>query len=177
LTAPEEILSGVTFRRAELRDLPGVLHSLTTAAQWTQDRGQQGWPVPFPEQYVRPSIERNELYVAEWQGEIGGSFALRWTDDDFWGPQPPIAGYLHQLAVRRDRPLRGLGRRLVAWAIDLVRQNGRPLIRLDCVSSNRSIIAYYEQLGFQPVRVVPYPHDKAFDVLLMERPAVASEPS
>jgi ribosomal protein S18 acetylase RimI-like enzyme len=164
------------IRPAELRDLPGVLHSLTSAAQWTRDRGEKGWPIPFPEGLVRPSLDRRELYVAAWRGEIVGSFVLRWTDDDFWGPQPPVAGYLHQLAVRRDRPLRGLGRRLVSRAIEIVRENGRALIRLDCVASNRSIISYYESLRFRPVRVVPYPHGTDFDVLLMERHLDAAAP-
>jgi GNAT superfamily N-acetyltransferase len=172
LTGDAESLADVTFRRAVPGDLPGVLYALTSAAQWTRDRGELGWPVPFPEEYVRPSLDRGELYVALWRGEVGGSFVLRWTDEAFWGPQPAVAGYLHQLAVRRDRPLRGLGRRMVARANDLVRTEGRSLLRLDCVSSNRPIIAYYEALGFRPVRIVPYPHGTEFDVLLMERPVV-----
>jgi ribosomal protein S18 acetylase RimI-like enzyme len=158
-----------TIRPAELPDLPGVLQSLTSAAQWTHDRGQKGWPVPFPEEFVRPSLDRGELHVALWRSEICGSFVLRWTDEDFWGPQPAVAGYLHQLAVRRDRPLRGLGRRMVLHATDLVREQGRALIRLDCVATNRSIVGYYEALGFRPVRTVPYPHGSDFEVLLMER--------
>jgi len=166
----EEAWRDATIRKAEPRDLPEILHSLNTAAKWARDRGEKGWPVPFPQEYVRPSLDRHELYVAEWRGGIAGSFVLRWTDDDFWGPQPPVAGYLHQLAVRRDRPLRGLGRRMVSVAIELVRANGRTLIRLDCVATNRSIIAYYKSLGFRPIRVVPYPHEGDFEVLLMERP-------
>ncbi|HTW40532.1 MAG TPA: GNAT family N-acetyltransferase [Thermoplasmata archaeon] len=162
-------LRDTTVRPATPPDLAGVLCSLTSAAQWSRERGELGWPVPFPEEAVRPSLERGELYVAEWNGEIVGSFVLRYDDEAFWGPQPPVAGYLHQLAVRRDRPVRGLGRRLVDRAESLVREAKRPWIRLDCVATNRSIIAYYEAAGFRPVRVVPYPHGNEFEVLLMEK--------
>jgi ribosomal protein S18 acetylase RimI-like enzyme len=159
----------VEVRPATSADLPGILGSLTSAARWSRERGEHGWPVPFPEENVRPSLERGELYVAIRGGEVGGSFVLRWEDPAFWGPQPPVAGYLHQLAVRRDRPLRGLGRLLVGHAEGLVRSKGRARIRLDCVATNPSIIAYYTALGFRPVRVVPYPHGNEFDVLLMEK--------
>jgi|HubBroStandDraft_1064217.scaffolds.fasta_scaffold00084_13 ribosomal protein S18 acetylase RimI-like enzyme len=165
----DDPLGDATVRPAVPADLPAVLHSLTSAAQWSRERGESGWPVPFPEEAVRPSLERGELYVAEWNGEVVGSFVLRYEDEAFWGSQPPVAGYLHQLAVRRDRPVRGLGRRLIERAEALVRETKRPLIRLDCVATNRSIIAYYEAVGFRPVRVVPYPHGDEFDVLLMEK--------
>jgi ribosomal protein S18 acetylase RimI-like enzyme len=159
----------VTIRPARPGDLPAAVSALTNAATFNRERGGLGWPVPFPEEYVRPSLEQGHLHVAEWRGEVVGSFVLRWEDEAFWGPQPPIAGYLHQLAVRHDRPLRGLGGKMIARAEELVRERGRPLIRLDCVATNRRIVAYYEALGFRPVRTTPYPHAKEFDVLLMEK--------
>jgi GNAT superfamily N-acetyltransferase len=174
-TPGPEPFTAARIRPADGGDLPEILHSLNSAAQWTRSLGEKGWPVPFPEEFVRPSLERGELYVAEWEGELAGSFILRWADEAFWGPQPPLAGYLHQLAVRRDRPVRGLGRRLVAAAIDLVRVERRLFLRLDCLASNHRLIAYYGSLGFQSVRVVTYPHDVELDVLLMER-SVESHP-
>jgi ribosomal protein S18 acetylase RimI-like enzyme len=159
----------VVIRPAVPADLSAVVRALTSAATWNRDRGEAGWPVPFPEEYVRPSLEQGVLHVADRRGEVVGSFVLRWVDESFWGMQPPVAGYLHQLAVRHDLPLRGLGRRMVAHAEGLVRANGRARIRLDCVASNRGIVAYYEALGFRPVRVVPYPFGSEFDVLLMEK--------
>jgi len=155
-------------RKDEVRAIAEVV---TAAASWANEHGDHAWPVPFPPERVAEPVDRGELFVAEVDGELAGSVVLRWEDPAFWGDQPPIAGYLHMLAVRHDRPVRGLGRQLVRWAAGHVRERGRSLLRLDCLASNARIIRYYEDQGFRGIRVVPYPYSpEAFDVLLMEKP-------
>ena len=146
----------VVVRAARPADLEEILLVLTTAADWARARGiERWWPSPFPSDEVRPAQERGEVYVAEASGEIVGTFALRWEDPKDWGEQPPIAGYLHALAVRKDRPSHGIGRRLIAWAAEEVGRQGRLLLRLGCLATNTSLIAYYQLVGFRSVRIVP----------------------
>jgi GNAT superfamily N-acetyltransferase len=146
----------VEVRVAGPADLPDILTVLTTAADWARARGiERWWPSPFPPEEVLPELERGEFYVAEFSSEIVGTLVLRWEDPKDWGEQPPVAGYLHALAVRKDRPLRGVGRKLIGWVEDQVRRKGRTKLRLSCLATNDSLIAYYRSLGFRPVRVVP----------------------
>src|SRR5205823_916179 len=58
------------------------------------------------------------------------TITLRWEDPAFWGEQPPVAGYVHAIAVRRA--FAGLGPKMLEWAEEQVRGSGRGLVRLDC---------------------------------------------
>jgi GNAT superfamily N-acetyltransferase len=161
----------IEVRVAGLADLPDILVVLTTAADWARARGiQRWWPSPFPSEEVRPELDRGEFYVATISSEIVGTLVLRWEDPKDWGEQPPVAGYLHALAVRKDRPLRGVGRKLIGWVEARVRQEGRTRLRLSCLETNDSLIAYYRSMGFRAIRVVPWRvPGESRGILLMEK--------
>jgi ribosomal protein S18 acetylase RimI-like enzyme len=151
-------LRDVRVRRARSEDFEAARTVLSSAAAWARARGiERWWPVPFPPERLRPALENGHLFVAESGGEVVATLVFKWEDTRVWGDQPPVAGYVHMLAVRKDRPLRGLGELLLAWAADRTRENGRPLLRLDCLATNESLIRYYEGVGFRRVRVAPHP--------------------
>lgn len=166
-----ESSSDFQVRIAEPADLEDILLILTIAADWARARGiERWWPSPFPPEDVRPELDRGEFYVAEISSEMVGTLVLRWEDPKDWGEQPPVAGYLHALSVRKDRPLRGFGRKLIGWVEDQVRRKGRTRLRLSCLATNHSLIAYYRSIGFRPIRVVPWraPGEDR-EILLMEK--------
>jgi ribosomal protein S18 acetylase RimI-like enzyme len=137
----------VTIEPARPDDLDEVLEILSAAASWLKERGIDQWPDPFPRARVEDSLGRDELYVARAGEEIAATFTLQWEDELFWGTQPPVAGYIHAVAVRREHA--GLGPALIDWAAAAVRDAGRPLLRLDCMRDNSRIREYYEALGFE----------------------------
>jgi ribosomal protein S18 acetylase RimI-like enzyme len=96
---------------------------------------------------VAPSIGRGETYLVRENGAIAGTITLRWEDPAFWGEQPPVAGYVHGIAVRRE--FAGLGPELLEWAAQRVREADRELLRLDCRTDNAEMRAYYERHGFR----------------------------
>lgn len=81
----------------------------------------------------------------EADGAISATVTLDWSDP-LWSDAGGSAGYLHRIAVRRQSA--GLGAVILAWAADIVRQRGLAAMRLDCVSSNGQLCAYYEAAGF-----------------------------
>jgi ribosomal protein S18 acetylase RimI-like enzyme len=161
----------VEVRVAGPADLEDILHVLTTAADWAKGRGiERWWRTPFPPEEVLPELNRGEFYVALLSHEIVGTLVLRWEDPKDWGEQPPVAGYLHALSVRKDRPLSGIGRKLIGWAEDQVRRKGRTKLRLSCLATNNALIEYYRSAGFRSLRIVPsrVPGEER-GVLLMEK--------
>ncbi|HXY47079.1 MAG TPA: GNAT family N-acetyltransferase [Thermoplasmata archaeon] len=161
-------------RPANDPDIAEIASLLTEGAerQRTLD-GTTGWPIPYPLEEVALSVHQHAFYVVEIDGEIIATFMLVWDDVRLWGSQPPIAGYLHKLVVRRRWAHRDIGRRTIEWVADRVRASGRSVLRLDCRSTNRRLVAYYESLGFQGIRVVRAgPPGKEQPCLLMERPLV-----
>lgn len=120
------------------------------AAAWLQARGIDQWR---PGEYTLATLQRelaegHELYVARRDGVIAGGYTLQWDDLENWEGQPPVAGYLHALCVRRADAGRGLGALMLDYAGQRVVGYGRPWLRLDCWKSNSVLRAYYERLGF-----------------------------
>ena len=128
-------------------DLDEVLDILSGAARWLRRRGIEQWPDPFPRSRVEDSFSRGELYVIRVGEAIAGTFVLQWEDELFWGEQPPVAGYIHAVAVRREHA--GIGRQVIGWAEENVREAGRSFLRLDCMRDNPPLRRYYEALGFE----------------------------
>ena len=139
--------SDVRIEPARRGDLDEIEEILSGAARWLRERGIDQWPDPFPRARVDESFASGDLYVARVDGVIAATFTLQWEDELFWGPQPPVAGYIHAVAVRREHA--GLGRELIDWAAGAVRNKGRTYLRLDCMRNNPRIRDYYEALEFR----------------------------
>jgi len=135
-------------RVATADDLAAVLGILDEAAAWLWSQGIRQWPEYFAPQWVLPRLEAGETWLAWSSGEAVGTFTLQWEDVAWSDHHDDDAGYVHRLAVRRGS--KGLGRVLLGRAADLVRDEGRHFLRLDCVSANEALRAYYAGLGFEP---------------------------
>lgn len=159
------------FRIATKEDTPRIAEILTDCAQYVKNLGvQSGWPVPFSEEQVTETIEEKEIFVVEKENQIVATFRLIWSDPMFWGTQPPIAGYLHKLEVSRAFAHQGIGRKILTWVEDLVSQEGRRYVRLDCIASNAYIVNYYKDEGFHPVKILSLNIDgNILTVQLMEK--------
>jgi ribosomal protein S18 acetylase RimI-like enzyme len=137
----------VNVTRARSEELGEVVAVLSQAAAWLRSLGVEQWPQPYPAEWVAASLERGETYLARENGAVVGTITLRWADQAFWGEQPPVAGYVHGLAVGRE--FAGRGPDLLEWAEEQVRDAGRDLLRLDCRADNARLRAYYERQGFE----------------------------
>src|SRR5438876_6161836 len=81
-----------------------------------------------------------------------GKVTLQLNDRKFWADLPPDAGYVHKLAIKRSYSGQRLGLRLLQWAESKTRAEGKRYLRLDCLTSNKTIREYYEKAGFIHVR-------------------------
>ncbi|MEV6108588.1 GNAT family N-acetyltransferase [Streptomyces sp. NPDC051940] len=158
----------ITLRPATDTDLPLLVRLRDDAARWMIRQGIQQWrPGDFGEEHFRRVREYGEVWVAEAgaadAGGVGaavaedrprpviGAFELWWEDEDAWGVQPPVAGYVHRLMVDREVATPGAGRLLLGAAERRVAETGRELVRLDCLATNERLNAYYENAGYRAV--------------------------
>ncbi len=120
------------------------------AAAWLWERGIRQWR---PGEFTVEALHRllasgGEVYLARRDGAPAGGFTLQWEDAAVWGAQPPDAGYLHALCVRRADARQVLGAALLDHASQHVAATGRSWLRLDCWAGNAALRAYYEGQGF-----------------------------
>ena len=137
------------LRRADAGDLEVVRSVLEEASAWLLARGIEQWPARWGDEWIVPALAEGETWLAADGGEVFGTITLQSRDDLVWPGEPPVAGYVHRLAVRRGAA--GRGADLLAWGEHQVVAAGRTLVRLDCWGGNARLRAYYEAAGYRHV--------------------------
>jgi ribosomal protein S18 acetylase RimI-like enzyme len=153
-------MTSKSIRRATAEDVPVLTQIRNDAhanklAHCDYVWGKEG--DGFSEGWVLASLSRREVYVVEQDGMPVGTFSLDWDDETYWGPQDPVAGYVHGISVRRGFNGRGLGSLIIDWCASKVAALNRRFVRLDCDSGNTKLCAYYESLGFMRAGLKPIP--------------------
>ncbi|GAA2765044.1 GNAT family N-acetyltransferase [Streptomyces paradoxus] len=145
--------TGLRVRPAAEADLAALVRLRDAAARRLLARGVTGqWqPGELDEDHFRRVMEHGEVWLAEAGGRLAGAWELWWEDEDAWGPQPPVAGYVHRLMVDRTATAPGTGRLLLDAAERRVAEAGRSRVRLDCLASNAQLNAYYLAAGYRVV--------------------------
>ncbi|MFD3517020.1 GNAT family N-acetyltransferase [Streptomyces sp. NPDC058657] len=140
----------LTFRLADPSDLMELVRLHDAAARWMTGRGIDQWkPGQKDAAHFRHRMREGEVWLAEYEGAVVGAYELWWEDEGAWGPQPPVAGYVHRLMTDRAHAPAGTGRALLAAAEERIAGTGRPLARLDCVAHNPRLRTYYEAAGYR----------------------------
>lgn len=163
----------LTYRRATDADAPALVRLRDTAALWQLARGIDQWkPGEKDEAHFRTRVAEGEVWLAYADGHLTGAYELWWTDPAAWGPRPPDAGYIHRLMTLPHTTPPGTGRALLAHAESRVQAATRPYARLDCLSTNPRLRAYYEKAGYTVVGEQPAKTDgtgSPYAVTLLEK--------
>ena len=161
-----------SIRKATAEDLPVLAQIRNDAHANKVARGDYAWGKNgdgFSEAWVLKSLAQRDVYVVEQDGTPVGAFSLDWDDETYWGPQDPIAGYVHGISVRSGFNGRGLGRFTLDWCATEVSALNRRFVRVDCDPQNTKLCAYYESLGFIRAGLKPMPDSGNYVASLYER--------
>lgn len=160
------------FRQSTLDDALTLAEILTQAMKYKLSLGDKAWgDEPYTAQEVQDRIKKGHTYTALIGDKIVGTLIFLLDDEMMWGKQPPVAAYVHQLAIKDDYHGQGLGGQLLDWAGKKAALEGRKLLRLDFPPHNTGLKKYYEKLGFKFVmyREIHGPH-ATYTAALYERP-------
>lgn len=144
-------MTAKSIRRATADDVPVLVQIRNDAHAKKVAYGDYAWGKEgdgFSERWVRDHVHQKEVYVVELDGTPVGTFSLDLEDEKHWGPQEPVAGYVHGLCVRKGFNGRGLGSFMLDWCANKVSGLDRRFVRLDCAFHNVKLCAWYESLGF-----------------------------
>ncbi|MET8528752.1 GNAT family N-acetyltransferase [Micromonospora sp. NPDC005172] len=139
-------MSDMIFREAVRADLPAVIALLADdvlgkARDFTQV--DEAYERAFADISADP---RNVLIVAEQAGELVGCLQVTYIPG--LGRHGAERVLVESVRVRSDRRGQGLGRELMAWAIDQARQRGCALVQLTTDKSRTDAHRFYLSLGF-----------------------------
>lgn len=142
----------IEIQKASAEDADTLAAILTEAKQLKISLNDDAWASrDFTPELLREWIEEGNTYSVRLNGRIVATFALTW-EDTTWGQQPPVAGYIHKLAVNGDVRGKGIGGDILNWASIQIMKKGRQLLRLDFPRENSGLKTYYERHGFKWVR-------------------------
>ncbi|WP_241011420.1 GNAT family N-acetyltransferase [Burkholderia sp. Ac-20392] len=144
-------MTSKSIRRATADDIPALTQIRNDAHAKKLTHGDHVWGKEgdgFSEAWVRNNVSHKDVYVVELDGTLAGTFSLAFDEDKHWGPQEPIAGYVHGLCVREGFNGQRLGSVMLDWCAREVSRLNRRFVRLDCAVENTTLCAYYESLGF-----------------------------
>ena len=141
-------MSRVTVRRALRADLPDIVRLL---ADDPLGQSREQYRDPLPESYYEAferidADPRVELVVAEIDGEIVGTLQLMFLPHLTRGGG--MRGQIEAVRVDERYRNRGLGRYLMAWAIDRAREQGCRMVQLTTNAARVDAHRFYERLGF-----------------------------
>ena len=140
-----DAIDAITIREAEKRDLPGVL------ALYAQPDLDDGKVLPMID--AERILERfarypdYTLYIAELDGRIVGTFALLVMDN--LGHLGAPSAVVEDVAVGPVLHGRGVGRAIMAFAMERAREKHCYKIVLSSNAKRERAHAFYEQIGFE----------------------------
>jgi protein-tyrosine phosphatase len=137
---------------ATATDVPDVVRLRDAAATWLLARGIDQWhPGEVSAGRLATRVAAGEVFVVRSGGRIAAAVVVTDADVRVWGPDDGDAGYVHTLVVDRAYAGTELGRTVLTGAESRIRAAGRVRGRLDCVSANPRLRAYYRDAGYAEV--------------------------
>jgi GNAT superfamily N-acetyltransferase len=147
----------LTIRRARTNEAVFAAGILAEAAEWLNATGQKLWePDEISLSKIAPRALARELVLGFEDAAPVACMFFQNEDRQNWPDAAPgSAFYVHRLAVRRSCAGAGWARRLLDWAGEETRRNGRNFVRLDSEIRPR-LLRLYEDAGFRRVDAEPF---------------------
>ncbi|GAB1508191.1 GNAT family N-acetyltransferase [Actinophytocola sp. KF-1] len=151
----------VAIRRAKSRsDIDLVAAMWIRSAAWLRSKGSDQWQYPVKMENIEAAVAAEACWLAHRDGTPIGTITLDTNaEPQYWYPEdePSNALYVHRMVVEEAGRGEEIGSALLDWAGERAEASGRRWLRLDAWRSNQALHRYYQDRGFELVRIVPDP--------------------
>jgi len=138
-------------RLATSKDADQIINILNNRAQWLDSKGIFQWPTDWmalQEKQIRSDIAKNLYHVCIIDDSVCATYRLTQEPEEYWNDDVD-AVYLSKLAVALPYSGTGMGYKIMSL---VEKATSNEYIRLDSISGNLFLGAFYKQLGYQYVR-------------------------
>ena len=154
-------MDDLVIRPASVADAPAVVQVFDEVIAWFVGMGNDGqWgtePWSASPRRVAQVAEACAMPDAWVVAEPGGRIRAALVLGEPMPYVPPATEpevYVRLLIVARDAPVRGLGRRLLAFAEARARAAGVSRLRVDCYAGGTgALVSFYESCGYERISV------------------------
>jgi GNAT superfamily N-acetyltransferase len=136
----------VVFRDARRDEVPQIVAMIAAdpIAASREQPGGDGYLAAFDEIAAGP---RNRLIVADVDGQVAGTLQLTLIPGLSRGGM--LRAQIEAIRVADGQRGQGLGRAMIAWAVEEARRAGCGLVQLTSDKRRADAIRFYESLGFR----------------------------
>lgn len=137
------------IRRAQQKDLSAIVELI---ANDELGRLRENFKTPLPEQYLNAfdkinSDQNQELMVmSNDSGDIIGTLQLSFIQ--YLTYQGGIRAQIEAVRVHENYRNKGIGKKLIQWAIDRAKQKEAHVVQLTTDKKRDAAVQFYEKLGF-----------------------------
>lgn len=137
------------IRRAQQKDLSAIVELI---ANDELGRLRENFKTPLPEQYLNAfdrinSDQNQELMVMlNDSGDIIGTLQLSFIQ--YLTYQGGIRAQIEAVRVHENYRNKGIGKKLIQWAIDRAKQKEAHVVQLTTDKKRNAAVQFYEKLGF-----------------------------
>lgn len=140
---------GIVFRIARREDVAAIVRMLADDELGSQ---REVYDEPLPESYYTAFEQldqdaNHELAVAESSGKVVGTLHLMFLPSLSY--QGGVRAQIESVRVDRECQNKGIGSRMMKWAIERARQRGAHIVQLTTHNSRADAHRFYERLGFK----------------------------
>lgn len=138
------------FRKATFDDVPRIVEMI---ADDELGKTREDFRDPLPDAYIKAyeninSDSNQELMVLENEhGEIIGTLQLSFIQ--YLTYRGGIRAQIEAVRIRKNQRGKGIGKRMIEWAINRARERKAHLLQLTTDKKRPGAIKFYEDLGFK----------------------------
>jgi ribosomal protein S18 acetylase RimI-like enzyme len=156
------------IRKAREIDIEAIIEITKACAKTMIANGIYQWNEHYPTHAAfKKDINRDELYVLEFDGRVKGTIVISSLMDEEYIPIKWLTKnenniYIHRLAVHPELQGKGYAQKLMDFAEQFAIDNNYTSIRLDTFSQNKRNQKFYELRGYKKLGDIYFPKQSEF---------------
>ena len=142
------------IRKAHKKDLRSIMNMYNSCVSGMIKNNIDQWDKSYPNtEVITSDLEASTYYVAEIKEEIIGGINIDKKQDKTyleinWEDTSDSFLVVHRLAIKEEFWNRKIGKQLMLFTEQLVKERSLKSIRLDTYSGNPKAIEFYKKLGY-----------------------------
>lgn len=149
-------LKQLVVQKASYDDHEVIISLLKEIAQWLKDHNINQWSyllVGGDDEEIKYAIQHDQTYNVLKDDTLIATFTLspeqsEWDQHIFGKEAVSDSMYLHRLAVMPQYMNQGIGKEILHWIQENLR-NEKKYLKLDCVADNVKLNRFYQDNGFE----------------------------
>lgn len=142
------------FLNSKPEDLDEIFRLYDLAIEFQKTVFNKSW-LPFDRNFIEREIAEKRNWKIVVDNRIACVFSIAFEDRLIWKAKNADAAiYIHRITTNPDFRGQKFVPKIVEWARNYAKSNGKDFVRMDTWGDNQKLIDYYKNCGFEFLGIV-----------------------